>query len=209
MREYQRQHTRSSARVSELERRKHALEAGLEGVEVCWSEVSFQLDESFDCLFSFQRFLTLFSSLVLSSFSCSKLFEVSWEPRICLRSRTLLLVSSRFLVHLPSISPSTFRIFLVLESPEFNPRPLTFFFPAFPSSSTSLPELSSAINRRSQSTKQLLVKFVELAEKGARASGDELRERFGAEHKQVRPKYPLRLRAFLLRQNRSNKASSS
>ena len=40
MREYQRQHTRSSARVSELERRKHALEAGLQGVEVCWSEVS-------------------------------------------------------------------------------------------------------------------------------------------------------------------------
>lgn len=43
MREYQRQHTRSSARVSELERRKQALEAGLEGVEVCWSEVSQRL----------------------------------------------------------------------------------------------------------------------------------------------------------------------
>jgi hypothetical protein len=39
MLEYKRLHKRSSARVAELERRKHALEAGLEGVEVCWSEV--------------------------------------------------------------------------------------------------------------------------------------------------------------------------
>ncbi|KAL7409085.1 BRE1 E3 ubiquitin ligase-domain-containing protein [Mrakia frigida] len=115
MREYQRQHTRSSARVSELERRKHALEAGLEGVEVCWSE---------------------------------------------------LLEAVRGLVGSKDLPP-------VEDAPS-----------AFPSSSTSLPELSSAINRRSQSTKQLLVKFVELAEKGARASSDELRERFGAEHKQ-------------------------
>lgn len=39
MLEYKRMHSRSSARVAELERRKQALEAGLEGVEVCWSEV--------------------------------------------------------------------------------------------------------------------------------------------------------------------------
>lgn len=39
MREYKRLHARSAARVTELSRRKAALEAGLQGIEVCWSEV--------------------------------------------------------------------------------------------------------------------------------------------------------------------------
>lgn len=46
-----------------------------------------------------------------------------------------------------------------------------------------MPELRQAVDQRSQSTKELLVKFVELAERGVRASQDELRERSGAESK--------------------------
>lgn len=44
-----------------------------------------------------------------------------------------------------------------------------------------MPELQKAVDQRSQSTKALLVKFVELAGQGVRASADELRERCGVE----------------------------
>jgi hypothetical protein len=57
---------------------------------------------------------------------------------------------------------------------------------AYPTSPSEVPDLTNAINRRSQSTQQLLIKFLELSEKGARASSDELRERSAAEHKKVR-----------------------
>lgn len=39
MLEYKRMNSRSAARVQELERRKTALQAGLQGIEVCWTEV--------------------------------------------------------------------------------------------------------------------------------------------------------------------------
>lgn len=46
MLEYKRMNSRSAARVQELERRKTALQAGLQGIEVCWTEV-----RRFLCLF--------------------------------------------------------------------------------------------------------------------------------------------------------------
>lgn len=73
-------------------------------------------------------------------------------------------------------------------------------FPAFPSSSSDVPDLTNAINRRSQSTQQLLIKFLELSEKGARASSDELRERSAAEHKKVGRLSTRPTRTFLQRE---------
>jgi hypothetical protein len=50
-----------------------------------------------------------------------------------------------------------------------------------PEDEAAVPELHKAVDQRSQSTKALLVKFVELAGQGVRASADELRERCGVE----------------------------
>ncbi|CDZ98285.1 E3 ubiquitin ligase involved in syntaxin degradation [Phaffia rhodozyma] len=115
MLEYKRAHNRSLARVGELEKRKHALEAGLEGVEVCWS-------------------------VLLES----------------IRG----LIGSKDLPDVPPITSSH-----------------------YPRDESDLPELSAAVDKRSQSTKDLLIKFVELAERGARASSDEIRQRSKADEK--------------------------
>lgn len=63
---------------------------------------------------------------------------------------------------------------------------------------TDLPELTAAIDKRSQSTKELLIKFVQLAERGARATTDELRLRAKVDEKNVRPFFSFSLLFFLL-----------
>lgn len=63
--------------------------------------------------------------------------------------------------------------------------PLPSFLPTavLPGDASAVPELTKAVDQRSQSTKELLLKFVELSERGVRASQDELRERCGSETK--------------------------